>query len=119
MVTLMPVSSCFRTPFASKRVHVSQTLLEPALKNLDPTFPLIYEKLSWKISTLVRSEILGLFGNTLSTDHICSRHRWEKLQQQIETVLCQKERTFSEFLLEFANLQKIVLILKRKSSFRA
>ena len=75
MVTLMPVGSCFKTAFASKRVHGSQTLLELALKNFHPNFPLIQEKLSWKTSPLVRSEILGLFGNTLTTCHICSRNR--------------------------------------------
>ena len=58
----MPESSCFRTLFASKRGQVSQTLLEPALKQFNPNFPLIEEKLRWKTSPSVRSEVLGLFG---------------------------------------------------------
>ena len=117
VVTLMSVSSCFRTPFASKRVHVSQILLERAIKHLSPKFPLIKEKLSWKISTLVRSEILGLFSNTLTADHMYSRHRWEKLWQKVQTLLPQKRKTFSEFLLEFRNLHKILPILQRKITF--
>ena len=37
----MPVSSCFRTPLAIKRGHVSQTLLEPALQQFYLNFRLI------------------------------------------------------------------------------
>ena len=30
-----------------------------------------------------------------------SRHTWEKLQQQVQTVLCQKQSTFSSFFIAF------------------
>ena len=83
MITLIPLISFFRTPFASKRVHGSQTLLEPALKSFHHNFPLIYEKLIRKISALVRTEILGLFVNTLTANHMYSGHRWGKLPEQI------------------------------------
>ena len=36
--------SYFRTLFASNRVHVSETLLEPALKHFNHNFPLSEEK---------------------------------------------------------------------------
>ena len=91
----MPRRSCFRTPFDSKCVHRSQTLLEPALQHFYPNYPLIQEKFRCKTSFLVRSSILGLFGNTLIADHIYSRHRLEKLRQQVETILSQKLRPFS------------------------
>ena len=52
--------------------------------------------MSWKISILLRSEILGLFGNTLIADHMYSRHRCEKLRQKVQTVLSQKERPFPQ-----------------------
>ena len=101
VVTLMPVSSSFRTPFASKRVHGSQTLLEFALQHFHPNFPLIKDNLSWKTSLLARSEILGLFGNTLTADHMSSRHRWDKLMQQVQMLLSQKQKIFSEIFIEF------------------
>ena len=41
VITSLPVSSCFRTPFESKHVHGSQALLEPALKHFHANFPLI------------------------------------------------------------------------------
>ena len=91
----MPISSCFRIPPTSKRVHVSQTLLEPALNHFNLSFPLIEEKLSLKISPLVRSEILRLLGNTLGVDHMYCRHRWEKLRQKFETLFPPKRRTIS------------------------
>ena len=37
-------------------------------------FPLILDKLSRKTSLLLRSEVLGLFGNILTADHMYSRH---------------------------------------------
>ena len=40
-VTSMPVSSCFRTPFASNHLHGSQTLLGNALQQFYPNFPLM------------------------------------------------------------------------------
>ena len=92
----MPVSSCFGTPFRSKRVHGSQKLLEPPLKQFDYNFPLIQEKLSWKISGFFRCKNLGLFGNTLTSYHICARNRW-----QVQTVLSQKLRTFSAIFITF------------------
>ena len=52
-----------------------------------------------KISTLVRSKIFGLFGNTLTADHMYSRHRWEELRQKVETLLSQKRRTFSQIFI--------------------
>ena len=52
--------------------------------------------MSWKTFTLVRSEILPLFGNTFTADHMYSRHRCEKLPQKVQTVLFQKERPFPE-----------------------
>ena len=75
VVTLMLVSPCFRTPFASKRVHRCQTLLKPGLQHFNYKFPLILELLSWKRSPLVRSEILGLFVNALAPDDMDSRYR--------------------------------------------
>ena len=102
MVTLMPVSSSFRTPFPSKGVHVSQRMLEPALKHFDANFSIIYHKLSWKTSPLVRSAILGLFGNTLTGDHVYSPLRWKKLPEEVQTLLSQKRRIFSGILITFS-----------------
>ena len=70
----MPQSPCFRTPFESQGVHVSQILMKLALQVFYSNFLLILEKLSWKTSLLMRSKILGLFGDTLTADHMYSRH---------------------------------------------
>ena len=94
-LTSMDVSYRFRTPFTSKGVQGSEALLEPVLKHFHPNFPLISDNLSWKISTLSRSKILGLFGNTLTVGQRYSRHRWEKLPEQVQRLLSQKRRTFS------------------------
>ena len=72
VVPPMPITSCFRTLLESKCFHGSQTLVKPALQHFYPNFQLIWEKLSWNTSLFIRFEILGLFGNTLSADHMYS-----------------------------------------------
>ena len=57
--------------------------------------------MSWKTSALVLSDIIRLFHNMFTAAHMYSRHRWEKVLQQVETLLSQKEKTFSPILLEF------------------
>ena len=71
--------------------------------------------MSWKTSPLVTSEILGLFGNTFTADRMYSRHRLEKLPQQVQTLLC--ENRFQQFLFHFSNLHKILLILEKNIYF--
>ena len=101
MVTTIPVNSCLRTPFDSKRVQGSETLLEPALQHFYPNFPSIQDKLSCKSSFSVRSEILELFRNTLTGDHMYSRRRWEKFPQKVQTLLSQKWKKLSEIFIAF------------------
>ena len=43
---------------------------------------------------MARCEILGLFGKTLATDHMYSRHNWGKFLQNVKTTLSQKGKTF-------------------------
>ena len=56
-------------PKAPVLEHPSRVNVLPGIE-----FPLIQDTLSWKTSLLVRSEILGLFGNTFTADHMYSRH---------------------------------------------
>ena len=57
--------------------------------------------MSSKISPLVRSEILGLFGDTFTAHRMYSPHSWEKLRQQVQTLLSQKWRAFSAIFFAF------------------
>ena len=100
-------SSCFRTPFVSPRVPLYQTLAKSARQNLYPKFLWIQDKLSKKTSLSVRSEILGMFGNTLTVDHMYFRHNWEKLPQEIQTPLSQKPQTFSGIFITFLQSRQI------------
>ena len=52
-------------------------------------------------SPLFRSEIIRLFRNTFTADRMYSRHRSEKLSQQVQTLLSQKEKTFSTIFITF------------------
>ena len=46
-------------------------------------------------------EILGLFGNTLMADHMYSHYRSEKFPEQVQKLLSEKQKTFSQSALPF------------------
>ena len=57
--------------------------------------------MSWAKSTLVCSEILTLFVNTLTTDDKYSRRNMLNFTQQFEALLSQQQKTFSGWFLAF------------------
>ena len=74
--------------------------------------------MSCEISTSLTCEILGVFGNTFTADHMYSRHRLEKLLEQIETLLSQKQKTFSAIFMAFSeSIQSLAQFeIKRSAS---
>ena len=62
----MSESVCFRTSWHSQRVYVPQAQIKFARQSLYPIVLLSRDRLSSKASLLVRSEILGLFVETLT-----------------------------------------------------
>ena len=59
-------------------------------------------KMSWKMSLLVISEILGLFVNTLTTaDDKYSLGKRKKLLQPIQILLSRMQKTFPLFFCAF------------------
>ena len=48
---------------------------------------------------MVRSEILELFGITLTAEHMYSSHNWKKVPQQVETLLSEQAKKFSEIFI--------------------
>ena len=57
--------------------------------------------MSWKKSALVRSEILGLFVNTLTAEYTYSRRNMQTFTQSIQTPLSLKQKSFSGFFIAF------------------
>ena len=90
----MPEISFFRTLFQNQQVHGWQTLTKSAWRHFYPNFLLIQDKLGQKTSLLLRSEILGLFGKTLTVDHMYSGHNQDKFSQQIQTPLSPELKKF-------------------------
>ena len=76
-------------------------MLKSARHHYYPIFPCIWDKLSWKKSALVWSEILRLFVNTLTADNKYSRCNVHNFAQQVQTPLSQKQNTFSGFFIAF------------------
>ena len=103
----MPKSSYFRTHFESQRVHGHYTLLTRSWQHSYQNFPLMQNALSWKRSLLVRSEILRLFGNTLSSYHMYSRRQMKKICATGSTAIISKtENIFSNLYCTFGMCTK-------------
>ena len=68
----------------------------------------------WELSPLVIGETLGVFLNTLTADNKYPVQDCENLRLPIQMQLCEKQKTFSQFLLHFWNLHQILNILKEK-----
>ena len=80
----MRESSCFARPLQSQGIRESQTLLKSTRQHFYHKFPLIQDKLNWETFLSVRSEILGVFRNTLTADYMCSCHNWEEIIQHVQ-----------------------------------
>ena len=78
----MPESSSFRIPLQNTGVHGSLTTTNPGMQHFYPNFQLILQELSYKISPLVRLEILGPFGKTFTGNHMNSSHNRDKFPRQ-------------------------------------
>ena len=102
VVTSMPLNSFFRTPFRNQRVKMPKTKLKAARQHFYANFILKSNKLSCLWCLLVRSEMLGLLFNTLTTAHVHSCHNWEKVRPQLQTAISPKPSIFSENFMEFA-----------------
>ena len=102
--------SCFSTPFGNQRINGSETRLKAAPHPYFPLFPRIRDKLNWKKSAIVTSEIFLLFVNTLTPDDNYSRRYMQIFWQQVQTLLSQKEASFCQFWIAFLkcawNLEK-------------
>ena len=93
--------SCFRTPFGNQRINGYETRLKAARHHYFPIFPRTRDKLSWKESALVTSEIFGLFVNTLIPDDKYSGRNMQIFWQQRQTLLSQEEKSFCGFFIAF------------------
>ena len=97
----MSKRSCFRAPFGNEGVNGFQTLLKSAGHHYYPLVSSIPGKLSYKKSPSVWCEIIRLFVNALTADDKYSECNMQNLSQQFETLLSQKQKTFSWFLIAF------------------
>ena len=101
MFTETSKRSCFGTPFGNQRVSGFETLLKSSRHHYFPIFQRIWDKLSWKKSALVTSEIFSLFVNTLTPFDKYFRRNMQIFWQQLQTRLLQKGKTFCRFSIVF------------------
>ena len=101
MFTEASKRSCFNTPFVYQRVNGFETLLKSARHHYFPIIPWFRDKVSWKKSALVTSEIFRLFVNMLTPDEKYSRRNIQTFWQQLQTLWSQEEKKFCRFLIAF------------------
>ena len=80
----MSKRSYFRTRFDKQRVSGFETLLKLARHDNCQMFPEIWENLSWEMSVLVRSEILGLFVNTMTLEYKYSCRNMHSFPKEVQ-----------------------------------
>ena len=119
MFTYASKRSRFSTPFGNQRVNGFQTLPKLAPHHYFQLFPRIQDKLSWKKSALVTSEIFRLFVNTLTPDDKYSRRNIQIFWQQLPTSLSQEENTFYGFFIKFLKCPRNLEHSEKKKSVLA
>ena len=59
----------FRTSFDSQHAKGSQALVKPSWENFYHIFPSLWGIMIWKISPLLKFEMIGVFVNTWTADY--------------------------------------------------
>ena len=104
LVTKLSKRRCFSV--SEHALTVNMWKLPSYLRNLHESafimiFSLVSEKLIWKMSSLVLTEILGVFLNTLIGDAMYSVQDCENLPLPIQMQLPEKRKRFSQFSVPF------------------
>ena len=101
VVTWMRENSCFRTPFGSKCVKGSQTLLKSPRQLFYVNFSFMWNKVSCVSCLLVGCEMWGPPCKTLMADQMYCCHDREQVPQEVPTQLSWKRRTISWTFIAF------------------
>ena len=101
MFTEASKRSCFSTLFGKQPVNGFETLLKSTQHHYFPIIPWIRDKLYWKKSALVTSEIFRLFVNILIPDDKYSSRNMQIFWQQLQTLLSQEEKIFCWLFIAF------------------
>ena len=97
----LPKKCPFRTLSESQHVKVSQILAKSPLEHIYHVFPSFSGNLIWKMSPLVRGEVLQGFVDTLRADGKYPVQDCQNLQLKIQTHLSEKRKKFTQFSVQF------------------
>ena len=75
--------------------------------------------MSQKRCLIARSEVLGLFGNFLTADHMYSSYKWEKFQQHVQTPLSEKHKILCWIVIAFSQSTQKFVDFEKKINFIA
>ena len=90
-------TSLYRVSFGNQRGNGSENLLKYARQHFCPLVSSYLNIFCWETSHFLRSQVLGLFINTLTTDDKYSRRKSENFTQLIQIQICKKPKTLAEF----------------------
>ena len=97
----MHKGSCFWKLFGSERVNESLKLPKTEEKYFYPSLSLVWVDLSYRMSFLVRSEILGLIVTKLNANYEYSRSNTDRLPLSVQMQLFEKLEIFSGLFIAF------------------
>ena len=101
VVTLMPQSSSFKTPFGNERLKGSETLLKSHWMHFYANFWLMSNKVRCVSCLLVASKMWGPSFKTLTPNGMYSCHNIQIFRKQVPATLSSKAKTFSLTFIEF------------------
>ena len=91
----------FKNFSGSEHVKGPQTFVELEWEHFYDIFSSLWEEMIWKIDSLLKFDILGLFVNTLAANYKYSVQDCENSSFSIQTQLSWKRTIFSQFYVPF------------------
>ena len=91
----------FGKHFDNQHVKVSQILVKSPWEPFCHVFSSFWQKLIWKMSTVLLGEILGMFLNKLTAEGKYPIEHWENLPRPIQMLLSEERKTLSQFFVLF------------------
>ena len=101
LVRPLSKNSCFRKPFDSQHVKVSQIFAKSPSEHFSHLFSEFWLKLIWKMFPIVLGEIFGVFVDTLPANPKYPVEHYENMRLPIQMQLSEKRKAFSQFFVSF------------------
>ena len=116
LVTPLTIQLRLKTSFDSQHVKRFQTLVKSSWEHFYHIFSSLWGEMTWKISSWLKFDIIGLFGNTWSADYKYPVPDCESLPFPIRVQLSEKEKTSSWIFVPFMESSANFIYFQKKEN---